>query len=126
MARAAMSWTNKFAVAMRGTLWAMRTQSSFWCHLPIALAVILVAAILQLELWRWAVLLLTIGLVFAIELVNTAIELLVRALHPEHDDQIGRALDVAAGAVLFAAIVAVMIGVLILGPPLWQLITDQI
>ena len=79
MARAAISWTKKFVVAISGTLWAMRTQSSFWCHLPIALAVIIVAAILQVELWRWAVLLLTIGLVFAMELINTAIELLVRA-----------------------------------------------
>jgi diacylglycerol kinase len=125
MARAAISWTNKFAVAIGGMLWAMRTQASFWCHLPIALAVIIVAASLQVELWRWAVLLLTIGLVFAVELVNTAIELLVRALHPEHDDQIGRALDVAAGAVLCAAMIAVIVGVLTLAPPLWELATDR-
>ena len=93
------TWTTKFTVAFSGAAWAIRTQSSFWFHIPIAIAVIVVAAILQVETWRWAVLLLATGLVFSLELANSAIEQLVSVLHPEHDPQVGRALDVAASAV---------------------------
>ena len=113
-----LSWSRKFGVAFSGLFWAIRSQSSFWIHIPIAIAVLVLAAILQVELWRWVVLLLTIAVVFAAELLNSAIELLVKVLHPESDQRIGRALDVSAAGVLVTAIGAVVIGLLTLGQPL--------
>ena len=113
-----LSWPKKFAVAISGLLWAIRTQSSFWIHIPIALAVLALAAILQIELWRWVAVVLTITLVFAAELLNSAIEQLIKVLHPEHDERIGRALDVSAAGVLITAIGAIIVGLLTLGQPL--------
>lgn len=58
------------------------------------------------------------GLVIGLELVNSAIESVVDLLSPDHDLRAGRAKDVAAGAVAFAAALSVVVGLLHLGPPL--------
>ena len=113
-----LSWPKKFAVAISGIFWSARTQNSFWAHLPITVAVIALAAWLQVETWRWVAILCAITIVCSVELLNTSIEQLVKVLHPEHDEGIGRALDAAAGAVLVAAIGSVIIGLVVLGPPL--------
>ncbi|MCM2369540.1 diacylglycerol kinase family protein [Aporhodopirellula aestuarii] len=113
------SWTDKFRVAFSGLFWAVRDQSSFHVHLSVTAAVLVLAGLLQLPSWQWAALILAIGLVMTAELLNTAIELLVAVIHPEHDPRVGRALDVAAAGVLFASLTAVAIGVLILGPAIY-------
>ena len=119
------SWRMKFSVAISGLVWAAREQTSFHIHLPMTLAVIAVAGWLQVELWRWAALLIAITVVITAELLNTAIEQLVKVLHPEHDEGIGRALDVAAAAVLIASLGAVIVGVLTLAMPLLRAVGIQ-
>lgn len=113
-------WRRKFAAAGHGLAWALRTQSSFRVHVPAAAAVIVTAWVLELQPWRWAVLLLLIAAVLSAELVNTAIEQLVKTLHPAHDRQIGLVLDTAAAAVLVVALVSLFVGLIVLGPPLWE------
>lgn len=113
-------WTTKFRVALAGLVWALRDQASFYVHLSVAAAVIAVAAALRLQAWQWVGLIIAIGGVIAAELFNTAIELLVAIVHPAHDPRVGRVLDVAAAAVLMASLTAVMIGLFILGPEIYQ------
>jgi diacylglycerol kinase len=115
-------WGKKFELAAAGIVRSLRTQSSFWVHLPMAAAVLGIAAWLQLETWRWVAILLAIAMVLSAELFNTAIEQLVKVLHPDHDDRIGRALDAAAGAVLVVSIGAAVIGVIVLAMPLWEML----
>jgi diacylglycerol kinase len=112
------SWPKKFAFAISGILWSARNQNSFWIHLPITVAVISLAAWLRIDPWRWVAVLFAITIVWSVELLNTSIELLVKVLHPEHDERIGQALDAAAGAVLVSSIGAVIIGLIVLGLPL--------
>ena len=112
------SWHRKFAVAISGIFWAARSQTSFRIHLPIAAAVIVLAAWGRVDAWRWVAVLLAIAMVLSAELLNTSIEQLVSAVHPAHDERIGRALDAAAGAVLVLSIAAILIGLIALGPPL--------
>ena len=114
------SWRAKFTNAAAGVLWSLRTQSSFWVHLPIAVAVVALAAWLQVQSWRWCVLVIVIGFVFCVELLNTAIEQLARAVHPDFDPRIGHGLDAAAGAVMIMAIAAVAVGLITLGVPLYE------
>ena len=64
--------------------------------------------------------------VISLELINTAIELLVRGMTQERIPLVGQALDVAAGATLLAAIAAVAVGVDLFGPKLWALCCDTI
>jgi len=118
-------WVNKFAVAMSGVVWSAQTQNSFRIHLPIALATLGVAAWLRIDPWRWVAIVLAITIVLAAELMNTSIEQLVRILHPQHDGGIKRALDAAAGAVLLAAIGAIIVGLITLGLPLWEALEAQ-
>lgn len=112
-----LKWRSKFSAAIAGCMWALRTQNSFHAHLFVAAVVIIIASTLQLPAWRWSVLLLAISSVMAAEMINTSIECLVSVLHPDHDPIVGRSLDVAAGAVLIAAIFAAVVGLIILLGP---------
>ena len=63
---------------------------------------------------------LCIGMVLSAEAMNTAVEQLADALHPEHAERIRLVKDVVAGAVLITAIVSVVVAVLVIGKHLWQ------
>lgn len=124
--RSAGRWPRKFGHAFRGTWRAVRSEDSFAVHLPVALAVIVVAAALRIPPRDWAPLVAAIGAVLVAELVNTAIESLARALGPRRHPRIRDALDVASAAVLVAAASAVVIGLLVLGPPLWGVVAAAV
>jgi diacylglycerol kinase len=83
-----------------------------------ATAVILVGLWVGLKPLDWAVIVLTIAMVFTAEFINTAIEAVVDLASPVHHPLAKVGKDVGAGAVLIAAMAAVVIGLLILGPPL--------
>lgn len=121
-----MSWFRnfqwrKFKVAITGISWAVRTQPSFHVHVAVTIVVIALAGWLRLPPMQWSILLICISSVFVAELFNTAIEELIRAIHPQHDPRIGRVLDISAGAVLLASLVAVLVGLLIFANPILAL-----
>ena len=68
-------------------------------------------------------LLLSIGMVFVAELLNTSIEFIASAVTSNYDPRIEAALDVASGAVLVASLVAVIVGGLVLGCGLLKMLT---
>jgi diacylglycerol kinase len=118
----AAKWIAKFRDAADGVAHGCRTQESLWVQITCMLAVIAMATVLQIESWRWAVLILCIAAVLASELFNSAIEQLVRVLHPSEHRSIALVLHLAAGGVLVTAIGAVIVGLLVLGPPLLVLL----
>ena len=97
----------------------MRTQHNVWIHSTIASIVFILALWLQLPPRDWAVLILTVAMVFSAEFVNTAIEAVVDLASPDKHPLAKIGKDVGAAAVLVAALAAILIGLLILGPPLW-------
>lgn len=109
-------WWYSFKWAFRGMFYTFKSQKHMRFHLIVASLVILAALLFEVELWQWAVLFLTIGSVMAAEAFNTAIELVLDLTHPQHHTLAGLAKDVAAGAVLITAIIAVIVGLLIFGP----------
>lgn len=62
------------------------------------------------------------GLVIGLEMVNTAVETLSNRLHPEKHPDIKIVKDVAAGAVLWAAVMSVVIGAIIFLPKVWGMV----
>lgn len=109
------SWLNKFRCAFRGVWLGVSGHSSFLVHIPATLAVPIAAYWLKCNGWQWCVLTLCIGLVWSMELANSAIEHMARGLCPRQDPEVGKALDIASAAVLVAAIVSALIGLGILG-----------
>ena len=96
----------------------MRTQRNAWIHSGIATAVFFVGLWLELSARDWAVVILTAAFVFSAEFINTSIEAVVDLATQERHPLAKAGKDVGAAAVLIAAIAAVLVGLLILGPPL--------
>ncbi|OGV43157.1 MAG: diacylglycerol kinase [Lentisphaerae bacterium GWF2_57_35] len=103
-----------FRYAFHGLLILLQTQ-----HNALATVVAAIAG------WHWGIsktdwswLILTIGSVWAAEAMNTALELLADAVHPAFHPLVGKAKDVAAGAVLITAMGSLIIGLTIFGPHL--------
>jgi diacylglycerol kinase len=86
----------------------------------VTLCVVAVGLWLQLSWHDWAVLILAIMAVWMAEFMNTAIEAVVDMTMPDIHPLAKIAKDVAAAAVLVGAIGAALIGLLLLGPPLWH------
>jgi len=107
-----------FQHAFAGLWHTLRTQRNARIHLSIAIIVIIVGLILNLKEGDWAIIGLTIGFIFVTEMFNTVIEAVIDLVTEEYRPLAKQAKDVAAGAVLVAAMTAVAVGLLILGPPL--------
>jgi diacylglycerol kinase len=89
-------------------------------HLAVASAIIVVGLWVGLSADQWAVLALVSGLVLLSEMINTVVEELVDLVCSGYHPVAKTVKDVMAGAVLLAAITAVIVGLLVLGPPLWS------
>ena len=109
-----------FRYAFEGIGYVFRTQKNAQIHLIIVIVVLALAFWLAIPLNEIALILLTIGVVLGAEFINTALEASVDLISPGHHPLAKITKDVSAGAVLFLAIIAVVIGILILGPPLLE------
>jgi diacylglycerol kinase len=96
----------------------------FKVHSAAAITVIAMGLALNVSTIEWAILVLTIGFVFAAEYANSALERLGDRVSTEYDPLIRDAKDFAAASVLIAAIAAAVVGLLILGPKLWSYLVE--
>lgn len=110
---------DSFKCALAGLLDVLKTERNFRLHVLTAVAVTTLGLWLQLTLSAWALLVLTMGCVLVAELFNTAAETLVDLVSPEYHPLAKRAKDMMAGAVLVMAVTSVVVGLFVLGPPLW-------
>ena len=116
------AWVRKFAFAAQGICLGSKNESSFWVHYPVAIAVILFGFGLGCSEWEWCLLLLCIALVISAELFNSALEQLARAFTSEYHPGVGKALDIASGAVLVVSAGSACVGLIILLPKLLSLL----
>ena len=114
-----------FGFALTGLRYAFRTQANFRIHIVISLAVIAIGLGVQLGPIEWAVLIVTMMIVLAAELMNTALEATLDRVSVEQHPLAKVAKDTAAGAVLLSASGAVLVGLLILGPHLLAIINRR-
>ncbi len=104
--------------ATEGLVYALRTQRNLRVHMLVALLVTLLAVAVQLSRFELALLVLTVAVVMAAELVNTAVEAVVDLISPQTHDLARVAKNVAAGGVLVTSIAAVAVGLLLFYRPL--------
>ena len=105
-----------FSYALQGIRVVVGTQRNMKIHLVVAIIVVIAGFFFHISIQEWLILIVTILLVFTLEMVNTAIEKVVDLVSPEYHRLAGQAKDIAAGAVFLAALGAVVIGILLFGP----------
>jgi diacylglycerol kinase len=105
-----------FGYALAGLLTLLREQHNARIHLLATVLVIALAAYLQVSRLEWSVLLLCIALVWMAEALNSALEYFCDAVIEEEHPLIAKAKDVAAAGVLICAVVAAVVGCLVLVP----------
>ena len=105
-----------FSYAIQGIKTFFQTQHNAWVHILATSIVIIVGYVVKLSTTEWCWIIVAIALVFITEMLNTAIEFLTDLVSPEYHPIAKRTKDVAAGAVLVAAIIAVFIGVTVFLP----------
>lgn len=116
-----------FKYAWAGLSYAFKTQRNFRIHTFIGIIAIGLSILLKLQPIETVVIVLTIGLVMAMELLNTAIESVVDlTVKKSYHDLAKIAKDCAAGAVLVSAMVALLVAGYLLLPPLLALIISAI
>lgn len=91
-------------------------------HVGVAVLVLGLGYVLKISSVEWITVVLCIGLVFSAEMFNTALEILVDKVSPQKDPIAGKIKDISAGAVLIAAIISVIVGVIIFLPKLIDIV----
>ncbi len=106
-------------IAFEGIRAVLLTQPNVKVYLFFSLAAVAAGWILKITRQEWILLAITIGLVWAAEAFNTAVEELVDLVSPDQDPRAKIVKDVSAGAVLISALLSIVVGLLLFGPPLW-------
>jgi len=105
-----------FGYAFKGLATLIVSQPNARIHLLATLLVLSAGSYFDLQRWEWVSIVLAVALVLAAEAVNTALEFLTDLVSPDYHRLAGKAKDVAAAAVLLAAIGAACVGILIFLP----------
>lgn len=111
-----------FGYAWQGISSVFSSEANMKIHGAATIAVIGMGILLQISSIEWIAVVFCIGLVFCAEMFNTAIELMVDKISPQKNPTAGKIKDIAAGAVLIAAAISAVIGIVIFLPKLINLI----
>lgn len=104
------------AFAFNGAIKLITTEHSIMVQFTIAIMVVVLGFYFKITSTEWLFQTLAIGLVMSVEGLNTAVEKISDFIHPEYHEKIGFIKDIAAGAVFFAALTAITIGLIIYIP----------
>ena len=105
-----------FIYAYRGLTYLLVHEQNFRLHIIFAILALSLSLILSVNYYETLIILLLIFNVMMAEIVNTVIENILDIIHPDHHDQIRIIKDATAGIVLFAALIALVIGSIIFIP----------
>ena len=109
-----------FRYAFEGWLYVLRTQRNAWIHAAASIMVISFSIWLKLDITEWLFIIISIAFVWTAEFVNTALEVVVDLATKEQHPLAKAGKDVGAAAVMIASLTSLIIGVLVLGPKLWD------
>ena len=104
------------AFAVKGAVKLITTEHSVMVQFSIGILMSIAGFYCNITQTEWLFQTLAIGFVMSIEGLNTAVEKIADFIHPNYHKRIGFIKDIAAGAVLFAAITAIAIGLIIYVP----------
>ena len=113
-----------FGHALQGLKLLFSSQRNAIIHLCLMGLAVILGVLLKISFTEWAIIVLSSGMVIAAESFNTALEKLSDTIHPERNEGIGGAKDIAAGSVLITAIAALVVGIIIFIPKLYLWISS--
>ena len=102
--------------ALKGAVKLITTEHSIMVQFTIGILMTIAGFYFNISKTDWLFQTLSIGLVMSIEGLNTAVEKVADFIHPNYHERIGFIKDISAGAVFFAALTAVAIGIIIYAP----------
>ncbi len=102
--------------ALKGAIKLITTEHSVMVQFSIGVLLVVAGIYFNITMTEWLFQTLAIGLVLSIEGLNTAVEKIADFIHPNFHEKIGFIKDIAAGAVFFAAMTAIAIGLMIYVP----------
>ena len=102
--------------ALKGAVKLITTEHSIMVQFSLGILLTIAGFYFGISSTEWLFQTMAIGLVMSIEGLNTAVEKIADFIHPNYHERIGFIKDIAAGAVFFAAITAIIIGLIIYMP----------
>ena len=102
--------------AFKGMIKLITTEHSVMVQFSLGILLTIAGFYFDISATEWMFQILAIGFVLAIESLNTAVEKIADFIHPNYHERIGFIKDIAAGAVFFAALTAITIGLIIYVP----------
>lgn len=114
-----------FGYAFRGLFRFIQSEHNARLHLAATVAVVIAGCWFRINYLEWLAVITVTGFVWFAEAVNTVLEKLLDWLHPEQHPVVGQLKDLAAGAVLIAALTAAITGGIIFLPRLYEMLTHS-
>lgn len=116
-------FSNTFKNARKGMRIVLKSEINLRIHFCVALIVVAMAFLLDFNVEKMCILLLTIVVVIVAEMLNSAVEFALDAVfHNKYSRLVGMAKDISAGAVMFASVIAVVIGIILFGSTILELL----
>jgi diacylglycerol kinase (ATP) len=110
-----------FKNAFKGLAVLFKEERNARIHLIATIVVIAAGLYFDLSMIEWCFIIIAIGLVLILEAINTVVENMMDFISLEQNPKIGKIKDLAAGAVLIAAIVAIAIACFVFGGRIWAI-----
>ena len=116
-------FNNTFKNARKGFRLVLKSELNIRVHVAVATLVLFAALLFKFSALEFCIVLFVIGLVIVAEMLNTAIEFTLDSIyHNRYSRMVGMAKDISAGAVMFASVVAIVIGVLLFGSSILKIL----
>jgi diacylglycerol kinase len=120
------TFLQSFSFAFRGLAFSLKGQRNIKIQLFFGIFALLCTIIFPISKIEQLLVIFIIFLVLILEVLNTALEKTVDAISTEQDPRLGAIKDMAAGAVLLAAMLSVIMGIAIFGPHFWAILKSLI
>ncbi|MCK5475304.1 MAG: diacylglycerol kinase family protein [Candidatus Pacebacteria bacterium] len=114
------SFLTNFKFSRQGIISSFEERSTRICFL-VVICTTIVGLILEISPIEWCAIVTMFALVISLEMINTAIEIIVDMISPEFNVAAGKVKDIAAGAVLIAMIASIIVGLIIFIPKIMAL-----
>ena len=116
-------FNNTFKNARKGFRLVLKSEINIRVHMVIAVLVLLLAYYLNFSALEFCMVIFAIAIVIVSEMLNTAIEFTLDSIyHNKYSKMVGMAKDISAGAVMFASVVSAIVGIILFGSKIIELL----